>query len=527
MFVNKALMLLSVFMLVIAFSFYSQNSHSYLNDDGVACVTTSPSSVRNPLSSGSSYEWKPPYGSVVDICEYPNFGVKYSGVFVKNYASKTFVQCPSIEVCSDGSKDEPEDECPSSEQFYKDANGVCKNIDDNCEIGSGISADGQSCEPDDCASGQYSSPISGSCKDIPCPSGQVRNLGICTTPLPDPDPDPDPDTGGGGDPDPDTGGGGGGGDPDPDPDTGTTPTCASYSDCRAAALEASNYKEDDRDHFIYQYIGPDDYAAECDTCEGPNYLAYSECQDNACTFGYDAVSNRCYTLSCPFGDCADPNGDGSLDPIPLPTNPDNSDERLSEVIDAVNSVRDSIENNETPEKIEELKEELTNTLESNKDAIIEQLAENNTSNNSDNEGLLKKLEEIEENTRNSGEPSDGKDYTQVLNDLLENSDDALCELDPARAGCDPIEETTVDTHAAADALMDGLQESGIYSALAEFKDISITVSSACPASFRFQLTFIGTYTLDVCSVFEPIVPLLRALFIAFWGLVSFRALTDA
>ena len=243
--------------------------------------------------------------------------------------------------------------------------------------------------------------------------------------------------------------------------------------------------------------------------------------------------NARVTIACPHGDCIDPDDVDSFDPLQLPTNQDNSDERLSEVITAINAVRDSIDNNETPQKIEELKAELLNELQSNKTALVNQLEENKASNNanadSNTELLLAKLQQIGDNTGGDGGGGSGsdKDYSDVLNALLENSDEVLCQLNSKRAECITEGTTTVNTNQAADNIMNGIQGSGIYTALSEFKDININVTSACPSSFRFQLHFLGTYTIDVCAVFEPVVPLIRALFIAFWGLVSFRALTDA
>lgn len=421
------------------------------------------------------------------------------------------------EVCLSEGQERPDDDndkdgdgCPDN-QFWPNGSGQCTDAND-CVIGTSLSAG--SCSPDDCSAGHYFNNSSQSCSPIPCPDGQSRVGASCVIS----DPDPDPDNGGG-----DSGGGGdssGGG--------GSAPTCDTYSTCRDIALTELSCKEDDRDRFIYQYIGPDDYAAECETCDGPDYLLYAECQADACQYGYDSQNNRCWSISCPHGDCLDPEGDGAFDPDPLPTNQDNSNERLSEIITAINSVRDSIETNETPQKIEELKTELVSKLESTKSDTVTQLKENKTSNNdnadSNTDRLLEKLTQIEANTQGS---ASSPDYTSLLNDLNATSDQILCELNPHLAGCEGFTTTVINTDPAADALLEGVQNSGIYSALSEFKNIAINVTSACPSSFRFQLSFIGTYTLDVCAIFDPIVPLIRALFIGFWGLVSFRALTDA
>ena len=422
------------------------------------------------------------------------------------------------EVCLQDGQDRPDDDddkdddgCPDN-QFWANGSGQCSDADD-CLIGTSLSAG--SCSPDDCSAGYYFNNSSQSCSPIPCPDGQTRVGSACVICDPDPDPDPDPDNGGG-----DSGGGGdssGGG--------GSTPTCDTYSSCRDIALDELSCKENDRDRFIYQYIGPDDYAAECETCDGPEYLLYAECQSGACQYGYDSQNNRCWSISCPHGDCLDPEGDGAFDPDPLPTNQDNSDERLSEIITAINSVRDSIEANEAPQKIEALSQDLTNKLETNKQAIVDQLENNQDSNTSDNQSIIELLESISLDVDSNN--GTAKDYTDLLNRLLDNSDDLLCQINPKRAGCDSFEQIQVDHISPSHRIIDGIENSGIYSALSDFNNISINVTSACPSSFRFQITFMGTYYVDVCSVFDPIVPLIRALFIGFWGLVSFRALTDA
>ena len=482
----KTLMTLSIIILCL---FFANQSHA---DD--ACPAGS-SAAYGTVINVSDLHYYESYCSV-SFCggiDYPTSVSRHYG----NYGptGRLAVRCPA--QCFQTCDDEPEkdNECPWG--FSATNTGSC--VDDNdCAIGSSMGIGG-SCEPDDCSVGSY---LGGSgCTT--CPQG----TDCYTDPIPDPDPDPD---------------GGGGG--------GSVPNCDSYSSCRDIALEELNCKENDRDHFIYQYIGPDDYAAECETCDGPDYLLYDECQNGACDFGYNAQNNRCWTVACPHGDCIDPDADGAFDPDPLPTNQDNTDERLSEIITAINSVQDSIENNETPEKIEELKAGLLSELDSNKTAIVNQLEENKSSHNTNNDAntdrLISTLDQIEANTRDGNVVSD-KDYTDLLNSLLKNSEDALCELNPRRAGCDIMSEVEVDAQSAANGIMSGLKNSGIYSSLSEFKDVSINVTAACPSSFRFQLSFIGTYTLDVCAVFEPVVPLLRGLFIAFWGLVSFRALTDA
>jgi hypothetical protein len=503
-----------VFLILIIALLYSQNSHSLSAADCPGGYSAG--SIRTSTLSNFSY-----YTSINVSCDdVSSCGVNKSylatisvGFTSSGNASETVITCPEVclATCDDEiPDDEDNDHCPEPE-FFLSPDGSCTDAD-NCDMGTSLNSLTGSCESDDCPTGQYVN-ASGQCNDIPCPEGQVLNLGICTTPLPDDDDDDSGDDDSG-----DDGSSGGGTD---------DATCNDYSECRSLALDASACKENDRDYFVFQYIGPDDYAAECDTCEGPNYLAYSECQDGACTFGYDSVSNSCYTLDCPFGDCADPTGDGALETDPLPTNPDNTDERLSEVITAINSVRDSIEADETPEKIEELKQDLVTTLDSNSDAVIDQLVENQDSNTSDNESIIELLQEINLNVDSDSESGTGKDYTDLLNQLLDNSDDLLCQINPKRAGCDVLTETTVDIISPSERIIDGIENSGIYSALSEFQDISINVTSTCPSSFRFQLTFMGTYYVDVCSVFDPIVPLIRALFIGFWGLVSFRALTDA
>ena len=281
----KFLMVLALLTSTIALLLYSQSSYSYLNEDGIDCKIFGGGNVANPAFYLSSLEWREPYGDISNICSALEYGVTFAGFFTKSPTTwKLYVQCPEIEVCADGTKDEDEDECPDHDLYFEDSTGLCRRIDDNCEIGQSTNLEGTSCEPDDCSAGQYSSPVSNTCKDIPCPSGQTRSLGICTS----------PDGGGDGDGgDPDGGGDGDGGDPDGGGGGGSIPNCDTYSACRDIALEELACKENDRDHFIYQYIGPDDYAAECETCDGPEYLLYDECQNGVCDFGYDAQNNRC------------------------------------------------------------------------------------------------------------------------------------------------------------------------------------------------------------------------------------------
>jgi hypothetical protein len=495
---NRFLIILSVIIFMI---FFTNKSYASEACPAGSSLAYSKSISKSELPSYESWCSVPFCGGI----SYPtSVGLKYGKY---GPTGQYTVRCP--EQCFQTCDDEPEkdNECPWG--FAINNSGSCVD-DDNCAIGNSMGLGG-SCEPDDCSAGSYL----GSAGCTTCPQG----TDCYADPIPDPEPDPDGGSGGGG-----NGGGSGGG-------GGSVPVCDTYSECRLAALQNLNCKENDRDRFIYQYIGPDDYAADCETCDGPEYLLYAECQSGACQFGYDSQNNRCWTVSCPHGDCSDPSGDGAFDPNPLPTNQDNNDERLSEIITAINSVRDSIEDNETPQKIEELKTDLVNKLESSKTETITQLKDNKTSNNdnsdSNTERLLAKLTQIENNTQDLGAPDSNDDYTSLLDDLNSTSKEILCEINPWLSGCQGYDVAAVTPQAAADAILLGIENSGIYSALNEFKTISINVTSTCPSSFRFQLSFIGTYTLDVCSIFEPVVPLTRALFIGFWGLVSFRALTDA
>jgi len=305
-------------------------------------------------------------------------------------------------------------------------------------------------------------------------------------------------------------------DPDPDPETDppTSEGCADYSACRAKGISDTSCDDGNRDYFLFQFISAGDFVAECEACGGPNSLSFSQCQDGACDYGFNSITNKCWTIDCPHGDCIDPDAPDSQAEAP-PENSDNTQERLSEVITAINAVKNAIANNETPEKVDQLRIEVSQKI-TTQTAELSEVSDSNTAE------LVESLKKIELKISEDG------DYTDLLTEVKKNTKDVSCALNPNGSGCsskfiinDP------DVAELSTVIVEGITDSGIYTALSEFKDISINVTSDCPSTFRFQLSFIGTYTIDVCAIFQPIVPLIRALFIAFWGLVSFRALTDA
>jgi len=371
--------------------------------------------------------------------------------------------------------DQDDDGCPDN-QFWNDG-GQCKD-EDGCEIGSGFNSALGQCEADDCPPYQYRG-LGGSCTS--CPPGTS-----CA----------DPAGGDGGD------GGDGGGNP---------AGCQSYTECRDEAEEALSCLHNDRDEFRFFYNGPGDFTSQCHQCAGPNYLNYSECQDATCPYGYNDAKGECWSDACPNGNCADPDGDDSSTP---PQNPDSTDQRFDELLASEELTRDAIDGvkDEVAGMRSDINDALNdlNTTTQNGASGIESAIDNM---NSDTRGRLDNLGD-----KLNGIRGEGTETNERLGRLE-------CTVNPQAQGC--IGYVPTDGIDAGEGLVTGLQGTGIYGQLERFKDVNISVSSSCPPSFQFNLHFLADYTVDVCSVFSPVIPLIRSLFIAFWGLVAFRTLGDA
>ena len=365
--------------------------------------------------------------------------------------------------------------------------------------------------------------------------------------------------------------------PDPtDPETGGgvggTPSadCDSYSTCEALA-QSSNNCDDSRDIEYYTYISGSRYFYECHECAGPAASTYAEC--NSCPVGYNSSTGLCYPITCPYGDCSDPNQNNEQ-----PENP--SDDDNTQVVAAIRDLQAEIANgvdvNQLPELInivESFKNQNSDDLESvstsvndnnddNTQLILDALGDLKTaveevpggSGSGDGPGNTPETNENcqpdENGNMASGcvpcEPDENtgvypsgcsdtelKDLLKKIVDIQEDIRCSVSNYSPGEeedgAACPSPESDDEFSHEAeAGELYSAWQTTEWGQSLSSISNAADNVSSACNLDFSLYVPYANKdITAPVCQYIEPVANTLRLFAIAIWGFLGIRHILSA
>lgn len=491
--------------------------------------------------------------------------------------------CYPTEVASNSSGGEScfgEDlkECNSSSRSYfisqgKNCSDYCvgdnpytESIFENvsqCSLVDGEQLSDPNDDPQQCPPGQIYDELTGSCLDD-C------NGFPCDDPGNDPDDGSGDDSGGGDSAGGDSGGGDTGGDiPDDTADGDSASSCDSAATCldQARSNESCDY---DRDMEYFTYVSGSQYFYECQYCNGPASSSYEEC--NLCDFGYNGDTGACYPVTCPFGDCTNPNDNNQTPESP-------SDDDNTQVVAAIRDLQAEIANGVDVNQLPEL----INIVESFKAQNSEDLESVSTSvndNNDDNTQLildaLGELKTAVEEVPGGSGSGDGPGNTPETNENCqpdENGNMASgcvpCEPDSTGkypSGCSDTElkdllkkivDIQEDIRCSVSNYSPGEEEEGVacpspesddefsheaeagelYSAwqttewgqsLSSISNAADNVSSACNLDFSLYVPYANKdITAPVCQYIEPVANTLRLFAIAIWGFLGIRHIFSA
>ena len=409
-----------------------------------------------------------------------------------------------------------------------------------------------------------------------CPAGFTFDFGECSGP---PNTDPDPDSGddsgsdlgddsgddSGGDSGDDSGDDSGGGSGDDSggeslsPSGSETGDCDSYNSCFAEADSQSDC-DPDRDIFYFTYVSGSNYFYECSECKGPDSSSYPEC--NSCPFGYNASTGLCYPVTCPFGDCSEPDLNNNE---PSRDTSDNSDivavirdlqsdlnsgvrvTNLSEVTNKLDSISSDIVS-----EISKIDSELGSQTSQIVDAIndvtqaINDKEISGGGGSSDTPGTTPDTNDVcrgenppdfctpcEPNEVNGQYPAGCSDteLKDLLKKLLAVQEEASCMLgssDPELCPPDDGDEPEFSHEAEAGELYGAFQATEWGGLLTSLETAAAGVSGQCTLNFSIFVPYANKeMTVDICMWLEPIANNLRMFAIAIWGFLGLRHIFSA
>jgi len=380
------------------------------------------------------------------------------------------------------------------------------------------------------------------------------------------------DSGGG-----DSGGGDSGGDYSGGGDSGggysgggnSGSSCYSASTCldQARLSQSCDY---DRDMEYFTYVSGSQYFYECQYCNGSSSSSYGEC--NLCDFGYNGDTGSCYPVTCPFGDCTNPNDNNQTPESP-------SDDDNTKVVAAIRDLQAEIANgvdvNQLPELInivESFKNQNSDDLES----VTTSLNDNNDDNTQlilDALGDLKTaVEEVpggsgsgdgpgntpetndncqpdENGNMASGcvpcEPDDNGKYPggcsdtelkDLLKKIVDIQEDIRCSVSNYSPGeeedgsaCPTLESDEEFSHEGeAGELYAAFGETAWGGVLTSLETAAQGVSGSCTLDYSIFVPIADReITVEICRWLDPISNTLRAFAIAIWGLLGIRHIFSA
>ena len=287
----------------------------------------------------------------------------------------------------------------------------------------------------------------------------------------------------------------------------------------------------------FTYVNPNNFFYDCVSCQGPDFASYPEC--SACQFGYNTNTGGCYPVTCPFGDCADPDVDNSIP---------EDDRDDAGIIAAIRDVQAQIATGVTINNLDVITDKLDQTTSNIVAKLTSLSTELQKGLGDQTDALIAAIDQVTAAINGQEFPESEEVDLGRTNALLDQirqlNSDIKCAIGGGNTppqndiNGNPIPDTGTncgDTPGDSDQdlvsavdFVTSVKESEWGGTLTGFSTALSNPSSACSYDFDVTVPYANaTLTVGVCQFLEPIAATLRMMFIAFWGLLGIRYIFSA